>query len=501
MSTERIWLLVAVLLVIVSTLAPFEIFFSTYYLVDRIAAVFELGDSLDPAKTFGHLGSFFLVGILVAGVYEPKERGRSLMLVFIPAVVGCALLETAQFFQFGRHARAVDLLLNIIGYGAGLWMTDAWEKGRQCRRKVQAILRKRPYLECAIPATALFVWWGLGLQPAFGSLRMEFDKTSQLAMGNEVGGARPWLGELRYCGVYSRALAASDVAKVYDRLKSASAFEARSEAGLLTGYDFRKIFGRTVNPEGQIFSPKLQLNVSAGTTTRSTADGLLLQEPAMLQTAGPVPELTDRILSSGEFSVEAWIKPETKIQAGPASIVTLSNNAGLHNFILGQESDSLVFRVRNHFSKLNESDAQIKAPDLIDRTPAHFMAVYDHGVSKIYKDGRHRKTIDLREPFYYSRLSTTVMARVAFFMLTAVIIAWPMFGLFTRWMSVQSAALSAAVVTFMACSAPYIVSCMTVGGAWLPNFFCWLAASLLLIYPAGLFYVMKSPRRYEPRIC
>lgn len=501
MSAQRIWLLIAVLLVVMITLAPFEISIPTYYLFDRIAAIFEVGDSLAPSKLIGHLGAFFIVGILVAAVYEPKERGRSFLLLLIPAVVGCALLETAQFFQAGRHARVVDLLLNVVGYGAGLWTADLWDKGRQRRHNLEATLTRRPYLACIVPVTALSVWWGLALQPAFGSLRLEWDKTCQLAMGNEIGGARPWLGQLQYCGVYGRALTAGEVTREYEGSKSTNASEIRREADLLVGYDFRKIFGRTVNPEGAIASPKLQLSVSAGKTTRSTGEGLLLQEPTIIQTLGPVPELADRIMSSGAFSVEAWIKPETKIQAGPASILTLSNTAGLHNFTLGQESDSLVFRVRTRFAKSNESDAQIQGPDLIDRSTGHFIAVYDHGVSKIYKDGRHRETIDLREPFYYSRLSTGVVARVAFFMLTAVTIAWPAFGLFTRWMSVRTAALSAAAITFVACSAPYLASCIIVGGPWLPNFFCWLAASLLLIYPAGLFYIMKSVPAYERGIC
>src|SRR4051812_20153212 len=131
MSTERIWLLAAVLLVVMFTLAPFETFFSTYYLSDRIAAIFEAGDSVAPLKMLGHLGSFFVVGVLVAAVYEPKERSRSLLPLVIPAVIGCLLLEAAQFFQFGRHARAVDFVLNVAGYIAGLWLTDSWKTGRR----------------------------------------------------------------------------------------------------------------------------------------------------------------------------------------------------------------------------------------------------------------------------------------------------------------------------------------------------------------------------------
>jgi hypothetical protein len=76
-------------------------------------------------------------------------------------------------------------------------------------------------------------------------------------------------------------------------------------------------------------------------------------------------------------------------------------------------------------------------------------------------------------------------------MLTAVTIAWPTFGLISRWYRVKTAAWLAGVFTFVACGAPYVLSCIVAGGAWLPNFFCWLAASLLLIYPAGLLYVLK----------
>src|SRR5262249_33699523 len=154
----------------------------------------------------GHLGSFFVIGVLVAAVYQPHARNRSLLRYLVPVAVGCFILETAQFFQFGRHARVIDLTLNVTGFGLGLWLTDSWEKGRTWRMELQSLEKRRPYLEVVVLTIALLIWWGFSLQPAFGSLRMEWDRSCRLSIVNEVGGARPWLGEVRYCGVFGRAL-------------------------------------------------------------------------------------------------------------------------------------------------------------------------------------------------------------------------------------------------------------------------------------------------------
>ena len=49
---------------------------------------------------------------------------------------------------------------------------------------------------------------------------------------------------------------------------------------------------------------------------------------------------------SNELSVEAVIRPDRLDQTGPARIVTFSSDSGNRNFTLGQQNDSLVFRLR-----------------------------------------------------------------------------------------------------------------------------------------------------------
>ncbi len=68
---------------------------------------------------------------------------------------------------------------------------------------------------------------------------------------------------------------------------------------------------------------------------------------AIGESTAPAKAIQTRCSASGQLTVEAWVRPLTKSQFGPARIVTMSyTGAETRNFTLAQSGGNLVFRIR-----------------------------------------------------------------------------------------------------------------------------------------------------------
>jgi VanZ family protein len=121
----------------------------------------------------------------------------------------------------------------------------------------------------------------------------------------------------------------------------------------------------------------------------------LAGDDAVLTTDGRAANVTDRI--DDAFTLEAWVRPDSLAQSGPARIVSSSDGVALTdvNFHLGQERHCLSVRV----------DAGGTAADwlLVDdvfaraRPAWHVVATYDRGRVRVYVDGERRNDGDLAD--------------------------------------------------------------------------------------------------------
>jgi hypothetical protein len=173
-------------------------------------------------------------------------------------------------------------------------------------------------------------------------------------------------------------------------------------------------------------------------------------------------------------------------------MVTVSDSVAFRNFTLGQSGDTLVFRVRNRVNGSNGNDHELEAKGLIDQGFQDVIAVYDHGVSTIYKNGAARAEIDLREPIFYSHLATGAFGRGAFVSMALIMIGLPAFALVYRSSRKPMVHFAVLILAFLICAAPYAISCFFVGGPWRTNFFAWLLVAFLLICPVCLLYIMRE---------
>ena len=73
----------------------------------------------------------------------------------------------------------------------------------------------------------------------------------------------------------------------------------------------------------------------------------------LIATQGPAERLTTAVRQTHALTLEAWVTPARTVQAGPARIVTLSQNHTARNFTLGQEENIYEMRLRTTATSAN----------------------------------------------------------------------------------------------------------------------------------------------------
>ncbi len=179
----------------------------------------------------------------------------------------------------------------------------------------------------------------------------DWDESFRLALGNELTGDRPWLGELYRVVMYARALDKAQIAR------SAQAGLDREPADPVVLYDFREGSGRSVKDRSQDGAP-LNLEIKDASAVRwLDGGGLRIVRPTLVASSGPAAKLTEAVKRSKAFTIEAWIKPANRTQAGPARIVTLSKDPGVRNVTLGQMARAYEVRFRTSTTSSNGEPA------------------------------------------------------------------------------------------------------------------------------------------------
>lgn len=88
---------------------------------------------------------------------------------------------------------------------------------------------------------------------------------------------------------------------------------------------------------------------TSGPTVAWIAPGMSVVGRVLVASTANASTIESRCNASNEVTVEAWIKPASVSQGGPARIVTMSASGNVpdRNFTLAQDGDHFVFRLRN----------------------------------------------------------------------------------------------------------------------------------------------------------
>jgi len=488
---ERLCLLTFLGLIIAYTLAPFNFSFSGPQLLNRAREALDIATTGGLSGIAGHFVAFFVLGCLIVAVYERSlGQGGLARLAWVSASF-CIVLEFAQLLLEGRHARAADAFSNFAGVLGGAISAAHCGSVRAVRVRVQQSIRRHQLgFQAGVFILAMIIWCSAGLLPVLGSLEMDWDSEYRLLLANEIDGSRPWLGEIRYVGIYGRALASREVfllhANLGVRMKD---FE---KMGLLAGYDFTQGYLDEVVPAGLLRSRDLAIQIPESLRLGHGGTGISVRGDSLLTSRGAASELTARITSSGAFSIEAWVRPYNRTQGGPARIVSLSNGITSRNFTLGQSASQGVFRVRNGINGPNGSEYALQVKGVVQNSLQHWVAVYDHGVSSMFLDGRLLASpVDLREPPVGLLLGTGPPGRAIAAFLLVMTLALPAYSLCFPLGFGLVRHLTAMLVAFCAGSLPYAAVCLLLGGPWRPDLFLWILGTFAVAYPFCFLYVRR----------
>jgi hypothetical protein len=356
----------------------------------------------------------------------------------------CVLIEAGQILLPSRHAELADLAVNVgaltlghVGASALLTRTSTWACGTSRLWPAPGVRR------VSLAAWGL-LWFGVILFPASLVTLDGWDPRYPLLVGNEITGERAWQGELTYLAFYDRAFAADELS---GRLRTPPSKKdgksARLEAGLVADYDLSKAYRRVIESDG------------------------VLEAPAGW--------LSARLTAADAFSVEAWVRPATLHQTGPARITSVSESPYRRNFTLGQEGGAYHFRVRNGMNGENGTRHELVCHGVTPGVLQQIVATYDRGVSKIFRDGRLMcPALDLREPSVMlglgagriSGMVTALVAALSLMLATGVPADWMSLG---RLLAVGYAWLLASLIAGFYLSFPPA-----------PSIYVWFGPALVL---------------------
>lgn len=117
---------------------------------------------------------------------------------------------------------------------------------------------------------------------------------------------------------------------------------------LLALYDFSEGAGNTVNDvSGE--TPAIPLTIADPTNVTWLPDGgLSVDSAATISSLVPATRIVTACVSSGEVTIEAWVRPLDQLQSGPGRIVSLSENGFPvgGNAMLGQQGADYRTRAR-----------------------------------------------------------------------------------------------------------------------------------------------------------
>jgi hypothetical protein len=186
----------------------------------------------------------------------------------------------------------------------------------------------------------LYVDGRLALAGQVGGRMDNWDAGFRLALANELTQDRPWLGEYRLIAVYDRALDANEMTRHFR-----AGAGARPE-GALVLYTFAEGKGDKVRDVSGTSDP-LDLKISDPSAVEWVkGGGLAVGAPVLIISSTPAAKVTTAVGRSGAITIEAWVTPTDDSQAGPARIVTLSQDPGRRSFTLGQDRDGYEVRLR-----------------------------------------------------------------------------------------------------------------------------------------------------------
>ena len=187
--------------------------------------------------------------------------------------------------------------------------------------------------------------------------------------------------------VVDPSLVTSKALRVTDGIVASSG--GRHETDVIALYEFKAGSGNTAFDTSPV-SPAIHMTMSPTGVEWVGGWGVSIKDNGKLQgTSGASQKLRDRILNTGEYSIEAWVVPANVVQED-ANIVSYSGSATSRNFTLAQTQYNYDFFQRSSTTSANGDPAHstADADEDLQATLQHVVLTYDPANGRrIYVNG------------------------------------------------------------------------------------------------------------------
>ncbi len=132
----------------------------------------------------------------------------------------------------------------------------------------------------------------------------------------------------------------------------------------------------------------LNLIIDDPANVESVPYGLNVAAPTSIYANSSPTKIYNSCLNSNEITIEAWVKPESISQTGPARIITFSKDGSKRNFTLAQENDKYLVRLNTTTNDDNGQPALFSSSGSLTTELTHVVYTKDSlGNGKIYING------------------------------------------------------------------------------------------------------------------
>jgi VanZ family protein len=375
-------LLLSLLGIAYLTLFPFHFDFAPTLVFHRFPFL------LDTSVKKPHLMDFSLNILLfvpfgVGIAAQARKRGSSRWISFLLALVlGAGVSYTVELLQFyipARDSGWEDVISNSMGSVAGFVFFELCggvllEELSKWENAFEGWLTP---LRAALLLAAYFVaCFGISARLQSDTRLSNWDPRCVLFVGNDASGQNPWKGQIFRLQIWNRALSDQEVRRV---VGPESADD--SSTGFLGSYDFT---GPAPYQDSRKFLPALGWTPEQPQITAARAPEW--GPKSWLSTNTPVENLTREIKKSSQFTIHIVGAPAANEDVN-GRIFSFSQSAGNVNFLLREEGQFLVLRLRNPLSATRSLLAWYVPGAFEPGKTRDIVASYDGSDAFLYLDG------------------------------------------------------------------------------------------------------------------
>ena len=305
--------LVGLTIALVATLYPFQFSGTPDFSIEKLSDFFFRPSN--PRDRIGNLLMLFPFGFGLSGWLMGKSSGKlTAIIVTIIASLGFSfVVESFQMFLPQRYPTFIDVLTNTLSGCLGCWGYDRWKAivayySTTGDNRPPSYFSLLKWVACFIAYFLLWVGISLGFQGV--TQPDNWNPNFPLAIGNEVGGGRPWQGTVSELTIGDRGLREAEIARIFEGTPTATVLgDSLVASYALTGEDG--------NRDRAGLSPEL------------SPDG------TWLVTAEPTKAMSRRIRIRSQFTASATVATADLTQTGPARIISISGDINRRNLTLG----------------------------------------------------------------------------------------------------------------------------------------------------------------------